>query len=141
MKKEIKARIKFKIPGGSATPAPPVGSMMGQHGLNIMDFCKRFNAETANRKGEIVPVAVTVYTDKTFDFVVKTASTTDLIKKAAGIQKGSSRPNTDKVAKITWRAIEEIAKIKLPDLNAVDMAQARKTIAGSARSMGIEVID
>lgn len=141
MAKEIKAQIKLQIPGGSATPAPPVGSSLGQHGVAIMEFCKQFNAKTANQKGQTVPVVVTVYKDKTFTFIVKTAPTTELIKKKISLQKGSARPHADKVGKISWRDIEEIAKIKLPDLNAVDVEQAKKIIAGSARSMGVDVVD
>lgn len=140
MAKEIRARIKLQIPGGAATPAPPVGSCLGQQQVNIMEFCKQFNARTASRKGETVPVDIIVYKDKTFVFTVKTTPVTELIKKRAGIVKGSSKPNTDKVGKISWQDIEEIAKIKLPDLNAADLEQAKKIIAGSARSMGIEVI-
>lgn len=140
MAKEIKARIKLQIPGGAATPAPPVGSSLGQQQVNIMEFCKQFNAKTANRKGETVPVDIVVYKDKTFIFTVKTAPATELIKKRAGVAKGSSKPHTDKVGKISWKDVEEIAKIKLPDLNAVDLEQAKKVIAGSARSMGIEVV-
>ncbi|MCL4229684.1 50S ribosomal protein L11 [Candidatus Dependentiae bacterium] len=140
MAKEIRARIKLQIPGGAATPAPPVGSCLGQQQVNIMEFCKQFNAKTASRKGETVPVDIIVYKDKTFVFTVKTAPATELIKKRAGIAKGSSKPNTDKVGKISWKDVEEIAKIKLPDLNAADLEQAKKIIAGSARSMGIEVI-
>jgi large subunit ribosomal protein L11 len=141
MSKEIKGKIKLQIGGGSATPAPPVGSSLGQHGVNIMEFCKQFNAKTANRKGETVPVEITVYKDKTFSFVVKSAPASELIRKKINVSKGSSRPNTQKVGKISWRDIEEIAKIKLPDLNANDIEQAKKIIAGSARSMGIDVID
>jgi large subunit ribosomal protein L11 len=141
MAKEIKAQVKLQIPGGSATPAPPVGSSLGQHGVAIMEFCKQFNAKTAGQKGQTVPVIVTIYKDRTFSFVVKTPPVTELIKKKISIQKGSARPNTDKVGKISWRDIEEIAKIKMPDLNAIDIEQAKKIIAGSARSMGVDVID
>lgn len=141
MAKEIKAKIKLQIPGGAATPAPPVGSSLGQHGVNIMEFCKQFNAKTANRKGETVPVIITVYVDRTFDFEVKTPPVSELIKKKIGVEKGSAKPNTDKVGKIKWSDVEEIAKIKLPDLNALDIEQAKKIVAGSARSMGIDVID
>lgn len=141
MAKEIKAKIKLQIPGGAATPAPPVGSSLGQQGANIMEFCKQFNAKTSSRKGETVPVEIVVYKDKSFDFVIKTAPATELIKKRANVSKGSSKPNADKVGKISWKDIEEIAEIKLPDLSAVTIEQARKIIAGSARSMGIEVVD
>lgn len=140
MPKEIKAQIKMRLPGGSATPAPPVGSALGQHQVNLMEFCKQFNAKTVALKGQMVITHVTIYTDKTFEFRVCQPSATELIKKAAGIQKGSSRPNAEKVGKITWKAIEDIVKIKLPDLSAIDIEQAKKTIAGSARSMGVDVI-
>lgn len=141
MAKAIKAQIKLQIPGGAATPAPPVGNNLGQHQVNIMEFCKQFNAQTAGKKGETVPVIITVYTDKTFSFVLKTPPASELIKKKISITKGSSKPNTDKVGKISWKDIEDIARIKLPDLNAVDIEQAKKIIAGSARSMGVVVID
>ena len=141
MAKVVKTNIKLQIPGGAATPAPPVGSSLGQHGVNIMDFCKRFNAETAGRRGETVPVQITVYEDRTFDFVVKTPPVTELIKKKIKIDKGSSRPHEIKVGKISWHDIEDIARIKLPDLNAFDIEQAKKIVAGSARSMGVDVID
>lgn len=140
MAKEIKAQVKLQIGGGAATPAPPVGSTLGPHGINMMDFCKRFNAETANRKGETVPVVVTIYKDKTFDFKVKTSPTSELIKKEISVKKGSSKPNTDKVGKITWAQVRNIAKHKMPDLNAVTLEQAEKIIAGTARSMGIDVV-
>jgi large subunit ribosomal protein L11 len=140
MAKTVKALIKLQIPGGAATPAPPVGNNLGQHQVNIMDFCKQFNAKTANSKGEVVPVVITVYTDKTFSFVIKTPPASNLIKKRISIEKGSAKPNTDKVGKISWKDIEEIAKIKLPDLNANGLEEAKKIIAGSARSMGVEVV-
>lgn len=139
--KEVKANVKLQLAGGSATPAPPVGSSLGQHGVNIMEFCKQFNAKTANRKGETVPVIITIYTDRTFTFELKTPPVSELIKKKISIEKGSARPNTEKVGKISWQAIKEIAQIKLPDLNARDIEQAKKIVAGSARSMGIDVID
>ena len=141
MAKEIKAKIKLQIPGASATPAPPVGSSLGQHGVAIMEFCKQFNAQTANQKGQTVPVIVTVYKDRTFSFEIKTPPTSELIKKKINLQKGSSKPNTDKVGKMSWKDIEDIARIKMPDLNAVDIEQAKKVIAGSVRSMGVEIID
>ena len=140
MAKEIKAKIRMLIPGGAATPAPPVGSALGPHGINMMQFCKDFNAKTADRKGQTVPVVVTVYIDKKFDFVIKTPPASDLIKKKINIQKGSAKPNSEKVGTISWKDIEEIAKIKLPDLNATDIEQAKKIIAGSARSMGVDVV-
>ncbi len=140
MAKEIKAKLKLLIPGGAATPQPPVGSALGQQQVNIMDFCKQFNARTANRKGETVPVVITVYKDKSFEFVAKTAPTSELIKKKINIVKGSSKPNTEIVGQITWKDIEDIAKVKLPDLNATDIEEAKKIVAGSARSMGIKVV-
>jgi len=141
MAKAVKAKVKIRIPGGSATPAPPVATALGPHQISIMNFCKQFNAKTSSRKGEIVPVEVTIYKDKSFDFVIKTAPTSDLIKKKAGIKKGASRPQADKSGEITWADVEEIAKIKLPDLNATDLEQAKKIIAGSAKSMGVEVVE
>lgn len=141
MAKEIKAQVKLQIPGGAATPGASIGASLGQHGVAIMEFCKQFNAKTADRKGQTVPVVITIYTDKTFTFVVKTPPSTELIKKKVNITKGSSRPHEQKVGKITWADIEEIAKIKMPDLNANDMEQAKKIIAGSARSIGIDVVD
>ncbi len=140
-KKELKAAVKLQILGGSATPAPPVGSSLGPHGINLMEFCKQFNAQTASRKGDVVPVIVRVYKDRSFEFELKTPPAAELIKKEASVSKGSSRPNTQKVGKITWAAITRIAQIKMPDLNVLDMEQAKKVIAGSARSMGIDVID
>ncbi len=141
MAKAVKAKIKLQIPGGAATPAPPVGNNLGQHQVNLMEFCKQFNAATSSKKGETVPVIITVYVDKTFSFELKTPPASELIRKKINISKGSSRPNTDKVGKITMADIEEIAKIKLPDLNANSIEQAKKIIAGSARSMGVVVID
>ncbi len=141
MAKEVKARLRLQIPGGAATPAPPVGAALGQQGVNIMEFCKQFNAKTADKKGQNVPVLITVYTDKKFDFVIRTPHASELIKKKAGIQKGSSKPNSDKVGTISMKDVEEIAKIKMPDLNAQTLDQAKKIIAGSARSMGIDVAE
>lgn len=140
MAKEIKAQVRLQIPGASATPAPPVGSALGQHGVNLMDFCKQFNAQTADKKGQTVPVIITIYTDKKFDFVVKTAPTSELIRKKLNIEKGSSRPQADKVGKLTWNDVAEIAKIKMPDLNAFDLEQAKRIVAGTARSMGVDVV-
>ncbi len=141
MAKVVKAKIKLLIPGGGATPAPPVGSALGQHQVNIMGFCKEFNSKTASRKGETVPVVITVYADRSFDFIVKTAPVSELIRKKINLSKGSSRPHEDKVGKISWSDIEQIAKVKMPDLNVYDIEQAKKIIAGSARSMGVDVID
>ena len=140
MAQEIKAKVKLQIPAGAATPAPPVGSALGQHGVNIMDFCKQFNARTADKKGQTIPVIITIYKDKKFDFVIKTPPTSELIKKKINLAKGASKVGSEKVGKISWKDIEDIAKIKMPDLNAVDIEQAKKSIAGSARSMGLEVI-
>ncbi len=141
MAKKIKTKIRLHIQGGSATPAPPVGSSLGQHGVNIMEFCKQFNAATASRKGETVPVLITVYIDKTFDFITKTSPVSELIRKKVNLQKGASAPGKEIVGRIRWADIEEIAKVKLPDLNAVNLEAAKKTVAGSARSMGLEVVD
>jgi large subunit ribosomal protein L11 len=143
MAKEIKAKVKMLIKGGSATPAPPVGSSLGQHGVQLMEFCKQFNAKTStpDRKGKNVPVVVTVYKDRSFDFLVKTPPTSELIREKIGVAKGSSRPNTDKVGQISWDDIADIAKIKMPDLNAFNIDQAKQIVAGTARSMGIDVID
>jgi len=141
MAKTVKTKIKLQIPGGGANPAPPVGSALGQHGVNIMDFCKQFNAKTADKKGQTVPVVITVYVDRSFDFILKTPPASELIRKKANISKGSSRPNVDKVGRISWKDVEEIAKIKLPDLNTSDIEEAKRVIAGSARSMGLDVID
>jgi large subunit ribosomal protein L11 len=140
MAKEVKANIRLQIPGGAATPAPPTGSALGPHGINIMEFCKQFNAMTADRKGQTVPVIITVYTDKKFDFVIKTPPTAELIKKKMNIAKGSSKPSLESAGSISWKDIEDIAKIKMPDLNAADLEQAKKSIAGTARSMGIQVV-
>lgn len=140
MAKEVKTRIKLQIGGGSATPAPPVGSSLGQHGVQIMEFCKQFNAQTAHLKGQTVPVLITVYKDKTFTFELKTPPTSELIKKKINLAKGAANPK-QVVGRIKMSDIEEIAKIKMPDLNAFSIEQAKKIIAGSARSMGVEVID
>ena len=137
----IKSSLKLLIQGGSATPAPPVGSALGQHGVNIMDFCKQFNAKTSDRKGETVPVLITVFKDRTFSFVIKTAPTSELIKKKINASKGSARPNEQKIGKITWRDVEEIAKIKLPDLNTRTIDSAKQIVAGTARSMGVDVVE
>ncbi len=140
MSKPIKAQVKLQLMAGAATPAPPVGSTLGPHQVNLMEFCKQFNARTADKKGEIVPVVITIYVDKTFEFITKTPPSSDLIKKAIRISKGAVKPGSQVVGKITWDAIETIAKIKLVDLNAVDLETAKKVIAGTARSMGIEVV-
>ena len=137
-KKEV-AKIKLQIPAGAANPSPPVGPALGQHGLNIMGFCKEFNARTQDQKGMIIPVVITVYADRSFTFITKTPPASVLIMKAAKIEKGSGEPNRNKVGSLTMSQIEEIAKIKLPDLNAATLEAAVKNIAGTARSMGIEI--
>jgi len=139
MAKKVDALIKLQVPAGGANPSPPVGPALGQHGVNIMEFCKAFNADTQDmEKGLPVPVVITVYSDKSFTYISKTPPASILLKKAAGIQKGSGVPHTDKVGKVTRAQLEEIAKAKMADLNAYDIDQAVKIIAGSARSMGIE---
>ena len=133
-------QIKLQVPAGKANPSPPVGPALGQHGVNIMEFCKAFNAQTQNlEKGMPVPVVITVYNDKSFTFITKTPPASILLKKAAGLSKGSGRPNTEKVGKVNRAQLEEIAKTKMPDITAADMDAAVRTIAGSARSMGLEV--
>ncbi len=140
-KKEVVAQIKLQIEAGKASPAPPVGPALGQHGVNIMDFVKKFNDVTKDRMGDIVPVIITVYADRSFDFITKTPPASSLIKKALGIEKGSSDPARVKVGKLTKQQLEEIAKIKLPDLNTNDLHKAMKTVAGTAMNMGVEVED
>ena len=140
MAKEIEGKLKLQVPAGQANPAPPVGPALGQRGLNIMDFCKAFNAETQSvEPGLPIPVVITAFSDKSFTFIMKTPPASILLKKAAKLQKGSAVPHTDKVGKITRAQAEEIAKTKMPDLTASDMDAAVRTVAGSARSMGIEV--
>ena len=139
MAKKVVGQIKLQIPAGQANPAPPVGPALGQRGVSIMDFCKAFNARTQSGNGVLTPVIITVYADKSFSFVTKTPPASILLKKAAQIAKGSSEPNRTKVGKITRSQIEEIARVKLPDLNAVDLEGAIRTIEGTARSMGIEI--
>lgn len=137
--KKVKARLKMIIPAGGATPAPPVGSVLGQHGVNMMDFINAFNEQTKDRKGAPTPTVITVYEDKSISFVTKTTPAATLIKQAAGLQKGSGVPNKDKVGKLTQAQLTEIAEAKMNDLNANDIEAAKKVIAGTARSMGIEV--
>ena len=140
MAKEIDTYIKLQVPAGQASPSPPVGPALGQHGLNLMDFCKAFNARTKEaEQGLPVPVVITVYRDKSFEFIIKTTPASILIKKAAGVEKGSGTPNSEKVGKVTRAQLEEIAKVKDPDLTASDMDAAVRTLEGSARSAGIEV--
>ncbi len=141
MAKEITAKIKLQVPAGKANPAPPVGPALGQHGVNIMEFCKAFNAKTQKMGDTIVPVIITVYSDRSFTFITKTPPAAELLKKAAGIIKGSGVPNKEKVGKVTRAQIKEIAQQKLPDLNAASVESAMRTIEGSARSMGLEVVD
>ncbi|MDP2944259.1 MAG: 50S ribosomal protein L11 [bacterium] len=139
MAKKIKTKIKLQIPGAQANPAPPVGPALGQHGLNIAQFCKEFNEKTKNQVGDIIPVEITVFEDRSYTFILKTPPASELIKKAAGIKKGSGKPLTEKVGKITEAQLTEIAKIKMPDLNANDLEAAKKIIAGTARQMGVEI--
>jgi len=140
-KKQVAAQVRLQIPSGKANPAPPVGPALGPHGINIMEFCKAFNAQTLALGDTIIPVVLTVYSDRTFTFVTKTPPAAELLKKAAGIIKGSSTPNKEKVGKVTSSQIKEIAQKKLPDLNAYSLDEAVKIISGTARSMGIEIVD
>ncbi|MFN3134249.1 MAG: 50S ribosomal protein L11 [Candidatus Kryptonium sp.] len=141
MAKKVVGYVKLQIPGGQATPAPPVGPALGQRGINIMEFCKQFNARTQDKMGLILPVIITIYSDKSFTFVVKTPPASVLLKKAAGIEKGSSEPKRAKVGKVTRQQIREIAQMKMPDLNTTDLEAAMRMIEGTAKSMGIEVVD
>ncbi|MDY7031927.1 MAG: 50S ribosomal protein L11 [Thermodesulfobacteriota bacterium] len=141
MAKKVIGIIKLQVPAGTANPSPPVGPALGQHGVNIMEFCKSFNAQTKKQEGMIIPVVITVYADRSFSFITKTPPASILLKKAASIVKGSGEPNRSKVGNVTRKQIEEIAKIKQPDLNAIDLAGAMKIIEGTARSMGIEIIE
>ncbi len=138
-KKKIVGLIKLQINAGAANPAPPIGPALGQHGVNIMEFCKAYNAATESQRGNVVPVEITVYEDRSFDFILKTPPASQLIKKAAGIDKGSGVPHTDKVGSITMAQCREIAEVKMSDLNANDIDAAAKIIAGTARSMGVTV--
>ena len=140
MAKKVLTLIKLQVPGGSANPAPPVGPALGQHGVNIMEFCKTFNARTQGQQGLIIPVVITVFSDRSFTFITKTPPAAVLIKEAAGIDKGSGEPNRNKVATITADQVRQIAETKLEDLNANDVDQAAKIIAGTARSMGVDVV-
>ena len=139
MAKKVLTLIKLQIPAGAANPAPPVGPALGQHGVNIMDFCKAFNAETQQDTGTIIPVEITVYEDRSFDFITKTPPAAVLIKEAIGLEKGSGEPNRDKVGRISAEQVRQIAERKMPDLNANDLDAASKIIAGTARSMGVDV--
>jgi large subunit ribosomal protein L11 len=140
MAKKVVAQIKLQVKAGKANPSPPIGPALGQHGVNIMEFCKAFNARTADQEGMVTPVVITVFADKSFSFITKTPPAAVLILKAAKLEKGSPVPNKNKVGKVTKKQIDEIATLKMPDLNAVDMDGARKIIEGTARSMGIEVV-
>lgn len=137
--KKVVANIKLQIPAGKATPAPPVGPALGQHGLNIMEFCKAFNARTQKQEGLIIPVVITVYSDRSYTFVTKTPPVSILLKRAANIAKGSSEPNKSKVGKVTMQQVEEIAKMKMPDLNCDSLDSAVRQVLGTARSMGVEI--
>jgi len=139
MAKKIKTIIKLQIPGGQANPAAPVGPALGQHGLNIAEFCQKFNDKTKDKPGDIIPAEITVYEDRSYDFILKTPPAAELIKKITGVKKGSGKPLKEKVGKITRAQLEEIAKIKMPDLNTTDLDAACKIIAGTARQMGIEL--
>jgi len=139
--KTVKAVVKLQIPAGQATPAPPVGPALGQHGVNIMDFCKAFNAATKGKEGDIIPVVLTIYDDRSFKYVLKSPPTAVLLKKAANIVKGSGTPNKEKVGRVTRKQVEGIARIKMADLNTDDLEKAIKIIEGSARSAGIEIVD
>ncbi|MCA9399104.1 MAG: 50S ribosomal protein L11 [Candidatus Omnitrophica bacterium] len=141
MAKEVVAQIKLYVPAGQANPAPPVGPALGQHGVNIMGFCKAFNEATKGREGLILPAVISVYKDKSFDFVLKSPPSSVLIKKAANLAKASGTAGKEKIASITKKQVEEIAKTKMEDLNTVDLEQAMRTVQGTARSMGIEVVD
>ena len=141
MAKKVVDQFKLQIPAGKANPSPPVGPALGQRGINIMEFCKAFNEKTKDMMGFNIPVVITVYSDRSFTFVTKQPPASDLIKKAAGIQKGSDNPLKNKVGKITQAQLEEIAKTKMPDLNTTDIEAAKKIIAGSCRSMGVEIVD
>lgn len=139
MAKKVKAVVKIQIQGGKANPAPPVGTALGPHGVNLMQFCKEYNAKTSNMVGQIVPVEITIFQDASFTFVLKTPPAADLLRKAAGVQRGSAAPNRDKVGKVTRQQVREIAELKLKDLNANDVESAMKIIEGTAQSMGITV--
>ncbi len=139
MAKKVKAVVKLQIQGGKANPAPPVGTALGPHGINLMQFCKEYNAKTSNQVGQVIPAEVTVYQDSSFSFILKTPPTADLLKKALNIKSGSAVPNRDKVGTVTQAQLQEIAEIKMKDLNAMDIDAAKKIIAGTARSMGIRV--
>lgn len=141
MAKKVTALIKLALVGGKANPAPPVGPALGQHGVNIMEFCKQYNAQTTDKAGQVIPVEITVYEDRSFTFVLKTPPTAELIKKAAGVASGSGKPNSQKVGTITMAQVREIAEIKMPDLNSVNIESAMVQVTGTARSMGVTVAE
>ena len=141
MAKKITGYVKLQLPAGKANPSPPVGPALGQHGINIMEFCKAFNAQTQNQAGTTIPVVITVYEDRSFTFVTKTPPAAELIRKALGIEKGSGEPHRTKVGKITQAQLREIAELKLPDLNTTSIESAMRSVAGTARSMGLDVVD
>ena len=141
MAKKVQTSVKLQIAAGKATPAPPVGTALGPHGVNIMDFCKNFNAKTANQDGLIIPVVVTIYTDRSYTFITKTPPAAILLKRAANLAKGSAEPNKTKVGTVTAKQVQEIAKLKLPDLNTDSIESAMRSVRGTARSMGLDVID
>ena len=140
MAKKIRGYVKLQIPAGKATPAPPIGPALGQHGVAIMNFCKEYNERTASMTGQIVPVVITVYEDRSFTFITKTPPAADLLRKAAGVDKGAGNPKADRVGRVTQDQVREIAELKMKDLNAVDVEGAMKQVSGTARSMGIEVV-
>jgi len=140
-KKRLAAIVKIQIPAGQATPAPPVGTALGPHGINIMDFCKAYNAQTENQRGLVIPAEISVYEDRTFSFVTKTPPTPFLLRQAAGVEKGAQNPRTEKVGKVTRDQVRQIAETKMPDLNAIDLDGAMLQVAGTARSMGIDVVE
>jgi len=141
MAKKVVGFVKLQVPAGAANPAPPVGPALGQHGVNIMEFCKQFNARTQGQAGLIIPVEITIYSDRSFTFVTKTPPAAVLLRRAAGIEKGASAPNREKVGQVTRKQVREIAELKLPDLNAASIEAAIRMIEGTARSMGIQVVD
>ena len=139
MAKEIAAYIRLQVPAGQANPSPPIGPALGQHGVNIMAFCKEYNAKTEDKRGQIIPVEITIYEDRSFTFITKTPPTSYLVRQAAGLEKASQNPGREEAGTITWAQVEEIAEIKMPDLNALDIEGAKQQVAGTARSMGISV--
>ncbi len=141
MAKKVIAQIKLQIPAGQANPSPPIGPALGQHGVNIMEFCKSYNAKTASQEGTIIPVLITVFADSSFTFITKTPPASVLLKQAAQLAKGAKEAGREQAGSVTWSQVEEIAKQKLPDLNATDLEAAKRTIAGTARSMGLEIVE